>query len=55
MHDVSRTGRWLVTRDDIRYEISVLAPGASAERDLSWLDTSTDPFLSRDGRMLLFD
>ena len=55
MHDVSRTGRWLVTHDDRRYEISVLAPGASAERDLSWLDFPTDPYLSRDGTMLLFD
>ncbi|MGZ5452999.1 MAG: protein kinase domain-containing protein [Candidatus Aminicenantales bacterium] len=54
MHDVSHTGRWLVTRDDLRGEISVLAPGASAERDLSWLDASALPFLSRDGRMLLF-
>src|SRR5450830_598861 len=54
MHDVSRTGRWLVTRDDARSEISVLAPGASAERDLSWLDYSLGPFLSRDGTMLLF-
>jgi eukaryotic-like serine/threonine-protein kinase len=55
MHDVSRTGRWLVTRDDLRTEISVLAPGASAERDLSWLDFSVFPLLSRDGRLLLFD
>jgi Tol biopolymer transport system component len=54
MHDVSRTGRWLVTRDDLRYEISVLAPGASAERDLSWLDASSAPYLSRDGSLLLF-
>ena len=54
MHDVSRTGRWLVTRDDGRGEISVLAPGASIERDLSWLDYSLAPYLSRDGRMLLF-
>jgi eukaryotic-like serine/threonine-protein kinase len=54
MHDVSRTGRWLVTRDDFRAEISVLAPGATAERDLSWLDLSFMPFLSRDGRMLSF-
>src|SRR5450830_1180371 len=54
MHGVSRTGRWLVTHDDIRFEISVLAPGASAERDLSWLDSSGMPFLSRDGSMLLF-
>ena len=55
MHDVSRAGRWLVTRDDLRTEISVLAPGASAERDLSWLDASVFPSLSRDGRLLLFD
>ena len=55
MHDISRTGRWLVTRDDLRYEISALAPGASAERDLSWLDASSAPFLSRDGSMLLFN
>jgi Tol biopolymer transport system component len=54
MHDVSRTGHWLVTRDDVRKEISVLAPGASAERDVSWLDGSWAPFLSRDGSMLLF-
>jgi Tol biopolymer transport system component len=54
MHDVSRTGRWLVTRDDLRFEISVLPPGASAERDLSWLYASLGPFLSRDGSMLLF-
>ena len=54
VHDVSRTGRLLVTRDDFRDEISVLAPGARAERDLSWLDFSNSPFLSPDGRVLLF-
>jgi Tol biopolymer transport system component len=55
MHDVSRTGRWLVSRDDLRSEIYVLAPGATAERDLSWLDFSADLSLSRDGLTLLFD
>jgi Tol biopolymer transport system component len=55
MHDVSRAGRWLVTHDEIRFEISVMAPGASAERDLSWLDASNVPFLSRDGSKLLFE
>jgi serine/threonine protein kinase/Tol biopolymer transport system component len=55
MHDVSRTGRWLLTRDDKRNEISVLAPGANVARDLGWLDYSYAPFLSRDGSMLLFD
>ncbi len=55
MHDVSRTGRWLVTRDDLRWEISVLSPGASAEREVSWLDSSSAPFLSWDASMLLFN
>ena len=55
MHDVSRTGRWLVAHDEFRREIAGLGPGASVERDLSWLDESGCPFLSRDGRMLLFD
>jgi hypothetical protein len=55
MHDVSRAGRWLVTRDDLRFEVYALAPGAPAERDLSWLDASSQPFLSRDGSTLLFN
>jgi eukaryotic-like serine/threonine-protein kinase len=54
MHDVSRSGRWLVTRDSKSWGISVLAPGTTAERDLSWLDSSSNPWLSRDGRMMLF-
>lgn len=54
MHDVSRSGRLLVTRDDIRDELSVFPPGAVAERNLSWLDHSGGPHLSRDGHMLLF-
>ena len=54
IHDVSRSGKWLVTRDDLRNEISVLAPGAAAERDFSWLDLSSSPFLSRDASLLLF-
>lgn len=54
MHDVSHSGRWLVTRDDSRSEISVLVSGTSAERDLSWLDASYNPILSGDGRSLLF-
>jgi Tol biopolymer transport system component len=55
IHDVSRTGRWLVTRDGRRAGISILAPGARTERDLDWLDLSYSPYLSPDGRMLLFD
>jgi eukaryotic-like serine/threonine-protein kinase len=54
IQDVSRNGRWLVTRDDQLSKITVLAPGATAERDLSWLDNSSFPILSRDGRSMLF-
>ena len=54
IHDVSRSGRWLVTRDDSVFQIMALAPGAGAEHDLSWLDLSGGPQLSPDGRLLLF-
>jgi serine/threonine protein kinase len=52
--DVSRDGRWLGAREDTKYRIWVMAPGAKAERDLSWLDISRGQALSRDGRTLLF-
>jgi Tol biopolymer transport system component len=54
VHDVSRAGRWLVTRDERAIGIRARAPGASAERDLSFLDGSWDPILSPDGRTVLF-
>jgi len=54
LHHVSRTGRWLVTRDDRAMGIRVRAPAAQAERDLSFLDGSWRPVLSSDGRTLLF-
>ena len=54
IRDVSRRGRWLVTRDDLRVGIAARPPRASEERDLSWLDGSSDPSLSADGRTMLF-
>jgi Tol biopolymer transport system component len=54
MHDIARTGHWLVTRDDRHTGICVKAPGSGSERDLSWLDWSDGGYLSGDGRMLLF-
>ena len=53
--DVSPRGRWLAARDDLRLGIMARPPGASIERDLSWLDGSTFPALSPDGRTMLFD
>ncbi|MGE5717448.1 MAG: hypothetical protein ACM369_12435, partial [Acidobacteriota bacterium] len=53
LQDVSREGRWLATRDDLRTGFSFKRPGQT-ERDLSWLGNSLVPILSRDGRLLLF-
>jgi Tol biopolymer transport system component/predicted Ser/Thr protein kinase len=53
--DISHDGRVLITRDDERYGIMALTPGASEERDLSWLDYSDAGDLSPDGRWLLLD
>ncbi len=54
IQDVADDGRLLVTRDDILQRMTVLSPGAAAERDLSWLDYSQPTALSPDGRSLLF-
>ncbi|HEY1252093.1 MAG TPA: serine/threonine-protein kinase [Thermoanaerobaculia bacterium] len=52
--DVSREGRWLGARESLQYRIWCEAPGAKAQRDLSWLDLSRGEALSRDGRTILF-
>jgi len=54
IQDAAADGRLLVTRDDILNRMPVLAPGAAAERDLSWLDYPEPTALSQDGRSLLF-
>jgi len=54
LQDVARDGRVLLTRDVQRVGMVGLAPGASKESDLSWLDWSAPTDLSADGKMLLF-
>jgi Tol biopolymer transport system component len=54
LHDISRDGRWLVTRDERAIGIRGRAAGDAAERDFSYLDGSWFPLLSPDGRTLLF-
>ena len=54
LQDVFRDGRALVTYDNTRWEVKCLPPGASEERDLSWLDGSIPNDLSADGKTLLF-
>lgn len=54
IEDLARDGRWLATRGDYRYAAMVHTPGATEDRDLSWLNTSHARALSPDGQMLLF-
>ena len=54
IQDVARDGRWLATRVDFRYAAMVHTPVDTADRDLSWLNTSHARALSPDGQTLLF-
>ena len=55
LEDVGADGRVLLSRTSWRRGMMGLAPGESAERDLSWLDWSRPGDLSADGRTVLFD
>jgi serine/threonine protein kinase len=52
--DAGPKGSLLASGNTWSLGLKVLAPGASAERDVSWLDSSNYPYLSADGRKLLF-
>ncbi|MGH9409995.1 MAG: hypothetical protein ACRD1V_11135, partial [Vicinamibacterales bacterium] len=54
VQDVSRDGRLLVMRDDLRAAIRARVPGESAERDFSWLDYQYQGYLSQDRKFLVF-
>jgi serine/threonine protein kinase len=54
IEDLARDGRWLATRVDYRYAAMVHTPGDTADRNLSWLNTSHARGLSPDGQTLLF-
>jgi Tol biopolymer transport system component len=55
IHDVSRSGRVLMTLDNTRVGIVGRVEGESRDRDLSWLNWSNARDISRDGKTLLFD
>jgi Tol biopolymer transport system component len=55
LYDVGADGRVLLSRNTWRREIVGLAPGETAERNLTWLDWSFPTALSADGRAVLFD
>jgi len=54
LHDVSPAGRALMAHTDDRSGITVLGPGDTSERDLSWLDSSYLADIARDGSRILF-
>ncbi len=55
LEDIAPDGRLLLTRDEQRAGIMALTPGATQERDLSWLDWSLPVDLSADGNEMVFD
>ena len=55
IHDVGADGRILLSQNTWRREIVGLAPGETAERNLTWLNWSWPTALSNDGREVLFD
>ncbi|MBV8208086.1 MAG: PD40 domain-containing protein, partial [Acidobacteria bacterium] len=55
LHDVSRDGRMLLSRESWRSGLQFRGPKDNRERDLSWLDYATLRDLSSDGTMISFD
>jgi Tol biopolymer transport system component len=53
--DISPDGHWLVERQDYITVVVAKDPASGRERDLSWLDYSSEPNISEDGRTLTFD
>jgi hypothetical protein len=55
LHDISKEGHVLFSRDDLRAGIIGLGPSEKQERDLSWHDWSVPRDLSDDGKLVSFD
>ena len=55
LHDISKDGRVLFSRDDLRAGMIGLAPGETKERDLSWHDWTVPRDISDDGKLVAFD
>jgi len=55
LRDISRTGRVLISREQLRVMMAGNVNGDSKEKDLSWFDYSHVTDISEDGRVILFD
>jgi eukaryotic-like serine/threonine-protein kinase len=54
LHDISKEGRVLLTRDNERLGILFVSPGSGEPRDLSWADWSMVTDITPDGKEILF-
>jgi eukaryotic-like serine/threonine-protein kinase len=54
LHDIAANGDVLVEREISTREVHVGLADGGQERDLSWLESSTDPVLSSDGKTMIF-
>jgi Tol biopolymer transport system component len=54
LHDISRDGKFLVSRDSSRNEMFAVPKGDAKERPLTWLDWSLPAAFSNDGKTVLF-
>jgi Tol biopolymer transport system component len=55
LFDISNDGRVLLALNNMRRRLIARPPGATEERDLSWLDFPTCHDISADGKWVLFD
>ncbi len=55
LHDVSRGGRILMSKESWRSGLQLRGPGDNKERDFAWLDFATVRDLSQDGTYMTFD
>ncbi|MGC2478116.1 MAG: protein kinase [Candidatus Sulfotelmatobacter sp.] len=55
LHDVSRDGRLLISKESWRSGLQFRGPGDTKERDLAWLDYAALHDLSSDGKQIAFD
>jgi hypothetical protein len=53
LHDVSASGRVLLSLENVRLHVIAQPAGETAERDVSWLDGGCSCGLSQDGKSLL--
>jgi hypothetical protein len=55
LRDISRSGRVLISREQLRVMMTGTFNGDTKEKDLSWFDFSHVTDISEDGRVILFD